>query len=178
MNLYFRLFSLFIKSFFKRKGNPETALFETNKISFRVFPFDMDINLHLNNGRYLTLMDLGRTSLLLETGFLWKLVRKNQLPVIAGVQILYRRSFGFLEKGSIETRLIGYDEKWFYIEQIFRKQNGDLASYAIVKGLFQARRKSVPTADIFAAQGMNLPRQSEIPSIVSKILTPADLPAE
>jgi acyl-CoA thioesterase FadM len=33
-------------------------------VRFRVWPGDLDFNLHMNNGRYLTLMGLGRLDLM------------------------------------------------------------------------------------------------------------------
>jgi len=55
VNLYLRLLKLlFLLPFVRRQ-----ALLDHGHIAFRVRPNDCDINLHLNNGRYLTFMDLG-----------------------------------------------------------------------------------------------------------------------
>ena len=37
-------------------------------LSFRVMPSDLDVNLHMNNGRYLSFMDLGRLHLVAQVG--------------------------------------------------------------------------------------------------------------
>ena len=56
VNLYLRLLkSLFLLPFVRRQ-----ALLGSGRIAFRAWPNDCDINLHLNNGRYLTFMVLGR----------------------------------------------------------------------------------------------------------------------
>ena len=44
-------------------------------IHARVLPTDLDLNLHLNNGRALTLMDLGRVDLMLRMGVVGELRR-------------------------------------------------------------------------------------------------------
>ncbi len=62
MNLYLRLFLLLFRLIgLKRKG-----LFEESRVAFRVLPNDCDINFHMNNGRYLAFMDLGRVHLMAQ----------------------------------------------------------------------------------------------------------------
>ena len=46
-------------------------------LTLRVCPGDLDTSLHMNNGRYWTLMDLGRTDLMLRSGF-WRAVVRNR----------------------------------------------------------------------------------------------------
>ena len=70
MNLYIRLLYMFVASFFKKKIH---ALEETS-LSFCVWPNDLDLNGHMNNGRYLSIMDIGRMDWVLRlgiAGFLW-----------------------------------------------------------------------------------------------------------
>ena len=43
---------------------------------FRVWPHDLDTSLHMNNGRYWTLMDLGRADLMIRSG-LWPSILRN-----------------------------------------------------------------------------------------------------
>jgi hypothetical protein len=47
---------------------PRIGLLEESAVGFRVLPGDLDVNVHLNNGRYLALMDLGRFDLLIRAG--------------------------------------------------------------------------------------------------------------
>ena len=54
MNLYLRLILLL----FRIQGLPRRGLFDASRVSFRVLPNDCDLNFHMNNGRYLTFMDL------------------------------------------------------------------------------------------------------------------------
>lgn len=41
---------------------------DTSVLKMRTWPGDLDINFHMNNGRYLTLMDLGRFNLTIRSG--------------------------------------------------------------------------------------------------------------
>ncbi len=57
----------------------------------------------MNNGRYLTVMDLGRLNLILRTG-LWRVVMKKKLaPVLASAQIRYRLPLKPFQLFDLET---------------------------------------------------------------------------
>ena len=64
MNLWLRLILQLLKSRFAAALEP----LGTSVRRGRVWPTDLDVSLHMNNGRYLTLMDLGRLDLMLRTG--------------------------------------------------------------------------------------------------------------
>ena len=49
-----------------------------SSLAFRVSPGDIDVNRHMNNGRYLTIMDLGRIDVLIRTG-LWREMNRQKL---------------------------------------------------------------------------------------------------
>ena len=65
MNLYFRMIWLLIGSLFKPDLPTDRP---TNSISLRVLPNDIDINMHMNNGRYLTICDLTRVDMFIRSG--------------------------------------------------------------------------------------------------------------
>lgn len=64
MNLVFRSLGVALHALC---GRP-LSVSGTSRISTRVWPGDLDINLHMNNGRYLSLCDLGKIDLMLRTG--------------------------------------------------------------------------------------------------------------
>ena len=111
MNLYLRLLRvLFLLPFLPRRG-----LLEASHVAFRVWPTDCDINMHMNNGRYLTFMDLGRVHLLAQTG-LWRPMRRHGwFPVLGAAEITFIRPIDPLQKFHLVTRLLAWDEKYFYI---------------------------------------------------------------
>jgi acyl-CoA thioesterase FadM len=151
MNLYLRFFWVFITSFFRDKLLSPLAL---SRLIFRVLPNDLDLNGHMNNGRYLTLMDLGRLDLVLRTGLLSHMMKQKSVPVLASAKIRYRLPLMPFEKFTLDTRIIGWDEKWAYLEQRFIKTTGDkagaVAAIAMVKGSFFDNRskKTIPTSEI------------------------------
>ena len=86
----------------------------------RVLPNDVDVFGHMNNGRYFTLTDIVRFELLIRAG-VWEQMKKRRIyPVIAGETIQFRKPLGPLQKYSIITRTLGWDEKFIYVEHCFQ----------------------------------------------------------
>ncbi|MBV8672767.1 MAG: thioesterase family protein, partial [Acidobacteriaceae bacterium] len=104
---------------------------------------DIDFNLHLNNARYLSFMDYGRVRLMAASGILTPVLREKWTPLVGSVSITYRRSLALFQTFTLSTRVLCWDEKWFYMEQVFRSREG-LVAIAWVKGLFRARDGNVP----------------------------------
>jgi acyl-CoA thioesterase FadM len=148
VNLIFRLIFVLMSGALSKT---RTSIMNVHSLSFRVLPNDLDTNLHMNNGRYLTIMDLGRTDALLRSGLIKTVISQKWMPVIAAVSMIYRRSLAPFEKYHLETHLIGWDERWIYMEQTFIRQNGDIAARGYVKATFLKKGERVPSADIAAA---------------------------
>jgi acyl-CoA thioesterase FadM len=131
VNLFGRIIWLLLTFRFRSK----TKFFEESGIGFRVWPSDLDTNMHMNNGVYLSVMDLARTDLVLRSG-LMKVVKQNGwYPVVASQTIRYRRSLDLFRAFTVCTQLIGWDERFFYIQQKFMLGK-DVAALALVKGRF------------------------------------------
>ena len=152
MNLIFRLVIVLISGLVSKT---RTSITDVHTVWFTVLPNDLDTNLHMNNGRYLTIMDLGRVDALLRSGLFKTIAREKWMPVIAGVSMIFRRSLAPFERYRLETRLIGWDEKWVYMEQTFIRKNGDLAARGYVKATFLKKGQRVVSADIAAAANYN-----------------------
>lgn len=140
MNLIFRLILQLITSCLR----PHQSLMESATLRMRVWPADLDINLHLTNSRYLALMDLGRIELMLRTGMMLKVMKRRWLPVVSIASIRFRREISPFERFTLHTRILGWDEKWFYMEQRFETARG-IAAIGIVKGLFRGPNGNVPS---------------------------------
>jgi acyl-CoA thioesterase FadM len=148
MNLLFRMIAVLLSGFFSKT---RTSIMDVHAVWFTVLPNDLDTNLHMNNGRYLTIMDLGRVDALIRSGLVKKIISEKWMPVIAGVSMIYRRSLAPFERYRLETHLLGWDEKWIYMEQTFIRKNGDVAARGYVKATFLQRGQRVATADIAVA---------------------------
>lgn len=116
------------------------AVDATSVLSHRAWPSDVDLYLHVNNGRFLTLMDLGRTDWIIRTGIMRQLIRRRWQPVAGGAGIRFRRSINLLRRYQLHTRLIWWDERWCYFEQTFiRRAHGDVSARAFAKIAFLTR---------------------------------------
>jgi acyl-CoA thioesterase FadM len=153
MNLYLRLLRILWSALLRRR---DIAPLETAVVHFRVLPNDLDPNWHVNNGRYLTLMDLGRIDLTLRMGFLRLVFSDGWMPVLGGAMITFQRPLKLFQAYTLHTRLAGWDEKWLYLEQYF-ESDGKRVATAVVKGLIRGRDRSIPTAEVMHAVGFDLP---------------------
>lgn len=122
---------------------------------FRVWPNDLDLFMHVNNGAYLTLADLGRMDLLLRSDAFWPIKRRGWYPVVTAETIQFRRSLRLFERYTIRTRIVGWDDRSTYIEQVFEKPGSD-GAILVAKALIEARFLStegekISTDVLFAA---------------------------
>lgn len=115
---------------------PRIRVLEEDRIAMRVWPNDIDINLHLNNGRYLSVMDFARTHLLARAGLLEHIIRSRWQPLVGAVWMTYRRSLPLFARFEIASRLVCWDERWFYLEQTFTGEKG-LCAVGWVKGVLR-----------------------------------------
>ena len=147
MNLYFRLFFLLLWQIPRNKT--KQLLTDPSHYSFRVLPLDCDINFHLTNSRYLALMDLARTKMMSDCGMFKVFLKKKWLPIVSSTEITFIKDIRPWQKCDIITKMVGWDHKYFYIEQRFV---GDDKVYAIahLRGLFVHKRKVIDIDNIIA----------------------------
>jgi acyl-CoA thioesterase FadM len=157
MNLWLRLIWLLLTA--RQRGHLSLPG-DVSVLPFRVWPHDLDLSAHMNNGRYLTLMDLGRTDVMLRSG-LWREVWRNKwTPIASAITIQFRRELRTLQKFRLETRLVCWDATLVVMEQSFfmcgGARDGQIAARALFKGgLYDRRRRAfVPVAELMQALGV------------------------
>ncbi|MDP2238907.1 MAG: thioesterase family protein [Burkholderiales bacterium] len=148
MNLYLRLFLLL----FRIMGLARGGLFDASRVAFRVLPNDCDLNLHMNNGRYLSFMDLGRVHLTAQLGLSRVFMKRRWMPVLAAAEINFIRPLAPLQKFTLVTRIVTWDEKYLYIEQKF-EVGGVLHAHAFVKALVLSKQGRVSNLELTALLG-------------------------
>lgn len=116
MNLFIRLFYVLVTSLFKERLPVGRA---TSTLHLLTFPNDLDINLHVNNGRYLTLCDLSRVDFFLRTGLARLMLAKGWMPVIAEHTMAYKKSLKTFQKFQLDSSITHWDEKYFYMVHTF-----------------------------------------------------------
>jgi acyl-CoA thioesterase FadM len=110
----------------------------------------------MNNGRYLTIMDLGRLDMTLHSGLMRAVLRNRWMPVLGAATIRYHRPLAPFQRYTLTTRIVGWDEKWIYMEQSF-DSNEKRAASALVKALIRGKDRSIPTAEVMHEVGVDLP---------------------
>jgi acyl-CoA thioesterase FadM len=110
----------------------------------------------MNNGRYLTLMDLGRAFFMAQPGLLWRLPKHRYFPVVGAVDIPFLRQLDPFQPFEITTRLLKWDEKWFYLEQGFTA-GGKVCAHAYLKALFVGPQGRVKSEEVIRLVERDVP---------------------
>ena len=163
MNLYLRLLLLFWKI---RKNRAVTdSILESVDIEYRALPSDCDINMHLTNSRYLAFMDLARTWMTERVGLFAAVMKRRWFPIVNATAITYIRDIKPMQKFTVSTRLVGWDHKYFYIEQKFHSSRG-LHAIAYVRGVFKRKGGVVSVEEMLEVAGFD----GEVPILPAEIM--------
>lgn len=128
---------------------PKMGPFDTYVSHHICWPWDIDMWMELNNGRTLTLYDLGRIPLAQVNGLL-DVVRRNRWGLtMAGVVVRYRRRIRPFERFEMRSRLLCWDGRFFYLEQSMWKTNGECANHAVYRAAV-TDRNGIVAPDIVA----------------------------
>ena len=152
MNLYLRLLWTFVKALFA----PRLAVGESVELRLRVLPNDLDINGHMNNARYLALVDLALITFFIRTGFARLCIRNKWRPMSGGSVAHYRRGLGLLQGFTLRFTPVGWDEFWNYCRFEFIR-NGKVCAVGFMKGAAVGGGGLVPNAEVYPALGYAQP---------------------
>ena len=148
MNLIFRMVYVYILSQFRPRiasGNMASEL------ALRVLPNDLDLNFHMNDGRYITICDLNRIDLFLRTGLMRSMSKRGWIPVIAEHTMSYKRPLNLFERYDVKLEVTHSDAKYFYMKHTFSRA-GRIVAEGTSKGCVYARGVGVVSpADAIAA---------------------------
>lgn len=170
MNLWLRVLHLIVSAFLRPKLDPTR---DVSRLSFRVWPHDLDTSLHMNNGRYWTLMDLGRVDIMIRSS-LWRAILKNGwIPVVGAGQIRFRRELRLFQPFTLETRLVTWSEEHVVMEHRLVSKGRDgspvLNAIALVRaGLYDRKGKSfVPMERLLAEIGITVEPPAASPEVLA-----------
>lgn len=162
MNLIFRLIYTLIFSRFRSK----LKVLDRCVTPFRTNLLDLDVLLHMNNGRYLSIQDLARIDLMTRNGVAPIVKAKGWYPVVVSETIQFRRSLKLFEKFVIETQVVGWTEKDFVLEHVFRKGE-QIVAYGYVMARFLSQKGQAPTMqEVLSAAGIH--EKIELPEHVKQ----------
>lgn len=148
MHLIFRTLWLLLAS----RRRVAVSIWDPASLPLRVQLTDIDIAMHVNNGMYLSLMDLGRFDLMIRSGF-WKVMRrKGWSPVVNAETITFRKSLQLGHRYTIETQIMGFDERAIFFDQRMVR-DGEIYARAYIATRLLSSHGPVPNAEIFEAFG-------------------------
>ncbi|MCG5239690.1 thioesterase family protein [Azospirillum doebereinerae] len=152
MNLIFRLIAVTVMAVVAAWRGRRIGFLDSGSLRFRVWPTDLDVNLHMTNARYFSLMDLGRTDLMVRVGLGRAILRNRWQPVLGAANIRFRRSLKPFQRFTLVSRVLCWDDKYIFIEHRMETDSGT-AALAVVQGAFVARGRVIPPSEVLAAVG-------------------------
>jgi acyl-CoA thioesterase FadM len=138
---------------FKAVRSEDINIDSVCETTFRCMPWDLDMFLEMNNGRILTLYDLGRFDLAIRTGLAKALKKHKWGLVVAGSSVRYRQRVKIFDKITMRTQVVGFEDRWTYIVQSMWV-NGKPTSSVILRTGITSKGKLVPGDDVLNALGI------------------------
>ncbi|PIO50299.1 4-hydroxybenzoyl-CoA thioesterase [Leucobacter sp. OAMLP11] len=135
----------------RAKRASRLGLTDVARAEFRVSPTDIDVLRHMNNGKYLSIMDVARFELMQRNGVLAAFDREGWYPVVVAQTITYRKSLNPWKRFAIESKVLGFDEQAVYMEQRFlrpdRSGSDEIYARAFVRSRILRRSGGVVPVD-------------------------------
>ena len=96
----------------------------------------------LNNGRALSVFNIGPYGLLARQSSVLEFYLKYKMSfTVAGLSVRYRRRMRPFRLFEMKTRVIFWDEKFLYLEQVINLPDGQCAAHSFCrKALIKKRR--------------------------------------
>ncbi|MEO0485444.1 MAG: acyl-CoA thioesterase [Pseudomonadota bacterium] len=138
----------------KARTLPPMGVLDTHVSQHKVALTDCDMFFEMNNGRILTIYEFGRWQMSLRTGLWPELKKRSWGFTVAGSSIRYRRRLTPWERFEMRTRIIGWDARFFYIEQGMFKRDGECANHCLFRTAIVAKGRAVPTTEIEEIMGV------------------------
>jgi acyl-CoA thioesterase FadM len=141
-----------IRAGFTVIGAPRIGVLDTTCIRMHVWPNDLDLNLHVNNGRYLALADIARMHWFACSGAFRVARRERALPIVGDAIAKFRRDLKVFQKFEIHSRILGWDNRWGFIEHRFVRE-GRVLGVVAVRGLFKGPKGPIEPHYLLTAVG-------------------------
>lgn len=147
----------FIRVWWISRMRQRIAADAPSRFSMRVWPNDVDFNVHMNNGRYLSAADLGRLDWWVRSGLWHKALARGWRPMAGDANARFSRELRPFQKYELQTRMVGWNAKWLFAEHRFLVGTR-VHAVVTVRYLFVARDGSRPTpAEVMALIGWKDP---------------------
>ncbi|MGM0564036.1 MAG: acyl-CoA thioesterase [Pseudomonadota bacterium] len=116
--------------------------------AYRVGLRHIDFNLHINNAVYLNFLEKARWDHGVQTGLAGPMVRERINFIVAAIDIGYIRELRLGTRFEVSTRIVGWDEKYVYIDQRCLIGNKVHAT-AMLRAAYVQNGKVLPPQQVF-----------------------------
>lgn len=142
----------FAKEMLKYRNAPALGPVDPHISTHICWPWDLDPWVELNNGRTLTLYDLGRIPLAMRSGLIPILKQKGWGITVAGNSTRYRRRIRVFNRFTMISRMIGWDHRFIYMDQSMWK-GGECCNQVLIRSAVTSAKGIVPPSEVVAALG-------------------------
>lgn len=143
----------FFHHYLKYRNAPALSPTDTHECTVICWPWDIDPWRELNNGRTLTLYDLGRIPLAKRVGMIDGMRENGWSFTVAGSSIRYRRRVRVFDKLVMKSRTTCWDDRFLYMEQSMWNTRGECTSHMLLRCAVTSRDGIVPAPKFAAAFG-------------------------
>lgn len=141
--------------FFLHRNDAPLGPTDTHVSHHICWPWDLDLWNELNNGRTLTLYDMGRLPLARRAGLI-KLLRDNRWGLtMAGASVRYRRRVRAFDRIEMRSRVVCWDDRFMYLEQSMRVR-GEATSHILYRAAVTGKAGMVPPSQVLTALGRDI----------------------
>lgn len=130
----------------------------------RCWPWDLDPWIELNNGRTLTLYDLGRLPMAIRTGMIGTMRENGWGITVAGSSVRYRRRIKAFQRFAMVSRTLGWDARFLYMEQSMWSR-GECCNHMLLRAAITSPQGIVAPERLMRAAGRD-PDSPELPGWV------------
>ncbi|PVH29002.1 acyl-CoA thioesterase [Pararhodobacter oceanensis] len=141
------------------------GLFETHVSRHICWPWDLDPWMELNNGRTLTLYDLGRIPWSLRLGMIAPMRDNRWGMTVAGSTPRYRRRVRMFQRFETHSALIGWDHRFLYMQQSMWR-GGEALNHVLLRLATTDAKGIVAPQRLISAMGYGDQPSPELPDWV------------
>jgi acyl-CoA thioesterase FadM len=148
----------FLLAILRARRRPRLAVLAEDVTAYRCWPADCDANFHMNDGRFVSVSGLARVALMIRIGLGAPFRRLGWRPVASASEVRYFREIRPLSRFTIRTRIVAWDEKYFFFEHLFERPGRDgavLLARILVRSVFRGPSGPVPTRLVLSELGFS-----------------------
>lgn len=132
---------------------PRLGILDPHVSTHRCWPWDLDPWIELNNGRTLTLYDLGRVPMVVRNGTIGIIRKQGWGLTVAGNTVRYRRRIRAFDRFTMVSNNLGWDARFFYMQQsIWRK--GECCNHMLLRAAITSANGIVAPAHLLEVAGL------------------------